>query len=242
MHRLRQVFWSTWAASQAVWTRYTNRRAVWKAKAGDFRLFGWTCIRIGLCTNNIQLQFHIFCGWSASLPGDTPTSAATHLRFSATVDEPNFPCRKAEASDVAMPVNASFIAFDVAWVTLVRLDYLGVPSHIVPGGGRSMLSCFFTFKGSAHNLYWILLKVSPCLACSLSARFWTLSGFSSKASIFFSLRALVGLFSSSSEPDKSITIDLDRARLWGLEESPSHQSWPAFSASFSSLGPILFSL
>ena len=52
---------------------------------------------------------------SASLPGDTPTSAATLLRLSATgVDGPDFPCRKAEASDVAMLVNVSFIASDVA--------------------------------------------------------------------------------------------------------------------------------
>jgi len=44
-----------------------------------------------------------------------PTSAATLLRLSATgVDGADFPCPNAEANDVAMLVNASLVASDVA--------------------------------------------------------------------------------------------------------------------------------
>ena len=165
-------------------------------------------------------------------------------------------CQQQELMDLIFPVeklkqvicHTSECFIHGFWCSLSdasSLWFLRCSSHIVPGGGHSMLSCFFTSKASAHSLYWILLKVSPCLACSLSARFWTLSAFSSKADIFFFLHALVGLFSSSSEPDESITIDADRACLWGLEEceeSPSHQSWPPFPASFSSGGQFYPSL
>ena len=87
---------------------------------------------------------------------------------------------KADAIVLAILVNASDITSDVE---RARFDSLGVP-QIVPGGGRSMLLCLFTSMASAHNLYCILLYVSPCLARSSTASFCTRSAFSSSADRF----------------------------------------------------------